>query len=90
MHFNTEVLSSLTIALQIYKGKRSLEYLNISGNRIGNDGLKTISESLGWTFFKINIRELIMKQNQLVAKSEDQGSKGSFYLGNFLKKIDNL
>jgi len=43
MHFNTEVLTSLGIALEHYKGKHVLESLNVSGNYIRDDGLETLS-----------------------------------------------
>lgn len=43
IHFNTEVLTSLGIALEEYKGKEVLESLNISGCDIKDIGLETLA-----------------------------------------------
>lgn len=43
MEFNPEVLTSLATALSEYTGDKYLEYLNISYNKIKNEGLEILA-----------------------------------------------
>lgn len=52
MHFNAEVIISLSMALQNYKGNRVLDYLNIGYNHIRNEGTLLI---LNYRIRSINI-----------------------------------
>lgn len=83
MHFNTEVLTSLGIALQHFKGKKVLEYLNVSDANIRDDGLETLAQRVDWNIRKINLRELVLSRNFFT-------QQGVPFLETFLRKIAQL
>ncbi|KAM3141896.1 hypothetical protein pb186bvf_005982 [Paramecium bursaria] len=84
MHFNTEALTSLAIALQHYKGKKVLEYLNMSYTLLGDQGLLTLAERVNWNMRKINLKELILRNNRIKQDTDVP------QLETFLRKINNL
>ncbi|CAD8108806.1 unnamed protein product [Paramecium sonneborni] len=83
MQFTTDVLTSLGMALQHYKGEKILEYLNIGDNNIRNQGLEVLASRVNWNIRKINLKELIIRRNFI-----DQ--QGIEHLETFLRKINNL
>jgi hypothetical protein len=83
MKFNTEVLTSLGIGLQCFKGKRVLESLNIGGCYIKNDGLQTLAERMAWSLRPIRIQEIILRNNKIT-------QNGVAYLQIWLKYIAGL
>ncbi|CAD8088015.1 unnamed protein product [Paramecium primaurelia] len=83
MQFTTDVLTSLGMALQHYKGKKVLEYLNIGDTNIRNQGVKVLAQRVSWNIRKINLKELNIRRNFI-----DQ--QGVPHLEAFLRKINNL
>ncbi|CAD8144984.1 unnamed protein product [Paramecium pentaurelia] len=83
MQFNTEVLTSLGIALQHYKGDKVLEYLNVSDTNIKNEGLDTLAQRVSWNMRKINLKELVLRRNFITQTGIPQ-------LEAFLRKISQL
>ncbi|CAD8076414.1 unnamed protein product [Paramecium sonneborni] len=83
MQFNTEVLTSLGIALQHYKGDKVLEYLNVSDTSIKNDGLDTLAQRVSWNMRRINLKELVLRRNFI-------NQLGIPSLEAFLRKISQL
>ena len=65
MMFNTEVLTSLAIGLEHFKGKKILESLNLGGCYIKNEGLNTLASRMSWGIRNISLRELILKNNKI-------------------------
>ncbi|CAK84495.1 unnamed protein product (macronuclear) [Paramecium tetraurelia] len=83
MQFTTDVLTTLGMALQHYKGKKVLEYLNIGDTNIRNQGVEVLAQVVGWNIRKINLKELNIRRNFI-------NQKGVQHLELFLRKINNL
>ncbi|CAD8184782.1 unnamed protein product [Paramecium octaurelia] len=83
MQFTTDVLTSLGMALQHYKGKKVLEYLNIGDTNIKNQGVEVLAQRVSWNMRKINLKELNIRRNFI-------NQSGVQYLETFLRKINNL
>ncbi|CAD8099947.1 unnamed protein product [Paramecium primaurelia] len=83
MQFTTDVLTSLGMALQHYKGKKVLEYLNIGDTNIRNQGVEVLAQRVSWNIRKINLKELNIRRNFI-------NQQGVPHLEAFLRKIKNL
>ncbi|CAD8101826.1 unnamed protein product [Paramecium sonneborni] len=83
MQFTTDVLTSLGMALQHFKGQKVLEYLNIGDTNIRNQGIEVLASRVSWNLRKINLKELIIRRNFI-----DQ--QGVAHLEAFLRKINSL
>ncbi|CAK95188.1 unnamed protein product (macronuclear) [Paramecium tetraurelia] len=83
MQFTTDVLTSLGMALQHFKGKKVLEYLNIGDTNIKNQGVEVLAQRVSWNMRKINLKELNIRRNFI-------NQSGVQHLETFLRKINNL
>ncbi|CAD8123044.1 unnamed protein product [Paramecium sonneborni] len=62
---SSESILALRSAMLNYTGNKSLDYLDLSWNRIKNEGLELLSQALFISVRQINIRSLNLEYNQL-------------------------